>query len=454
MSEKTAEVRLLEYQYQKKTDQIFVLYGTKGCGKEEYLREFLKEKDYFYYRARELSDLEQKRVFIRELQEKYSKETAQTKYLECLQSLLEDREGKFVLVIDEFQYLIKKDSDFIQTLSQLKKTEAKSGGTLLILLCSSSVVWVEQKMQAALKDAFFLIDDIHKITEKKFLDIVRRFPDYGVSECVEVYGIIGGMEEYLNCWDGEKSTKENVCEQILSADGRLFGEAEQYIRMELRELSVYNTILSAIASGHRKLNELYQLTGYSRAKISVYMKHLMELGVIEKVVSFETGGWENAQKGIYQIRHTFINFWFKFVFPHLSDLYLHTPQEFYDRHIEGALEEYLNRYFISVCMEYMELLDQIHKLPVEIKKIGTWIGKQGNIDIIAQNSIRENVVGICNWSEEKMSYARYEQLEELLKQARIKAKHYFLFSAKAFDEELIKKSEEDERFSLIDMTEL
>ena len=53
-----------------------------------------------------------------------------------------------------------------------------------------------------------------------------------------------------------------------------------------------------------------------------------------------------------------------------------------------------------------------------------------------------------------MSYARYEQLEELLKQARIKAKHYFLFSAKAFDEELIKKSEEDERFSLIDMTEL
>ena len=71
MSEKTAEVRLLEYQCQKKTDQIFVLYGTKGCGKEEYRREFLKEKDYFYYRARELSDLEQKRVFIRALQEKY-----------------------------------------------------------------------------------------------------------------------------------------------------------------------------------------------------------------------------------------------------------------------------------------------------------------------------------------------------------------------------------------------
>ena len=216
MSQKTAEIRLLEYQYQKKTDQIFVLYGTKGCGKEEYLREFLKEKDHFYYRAREISDLEQKRVFVRELQEKYSIETAQTEYLECLQSLLQNRQGKFVLVIDEFQYLVKKDNDFMKILSQLKETKAGRDGILMILLCSSSVLWVEQKMQAALKDAFFLIDDIHKITEKNFLDIVRTFQDYGVSECVEVYGIIGGIEEYLSCWNGEKSTRENVCEQILS----------------------------------------------------------------------------------------------------------------------------------------------------------------------------------------------------------------------------------------------
>ena len=31
--------------------------------------------------------------------------------------------------------------------------------------------------------------------------------------------------------------------------------------------------------------------------------------------------------------------------------------------------------------------------------MGTWVGKEGNIDIIAQNEIRQNMVGLCNWQE-------------------------------------------------------
>ena len=51
--------------------------------------------------------------------------------------------------------------------------------------------------------------------------------------------------------------------------------------------------------------------------------------MIEKAASFETGGQRNAQKGLYQIRDHYINFWFHFVYPHLSDLYVCTPDEFY-----------------------------------------------------------------------------------------------------------------------------
>ncbi len=453
MIQKAAEKKILENEYRRPANQILVFYGRKGCGKEYYIKDFLKGKAYFYYRARELSAIEQKRVFVTEFAARYPLNTEDAGYDSCFQKLQSENNDKFVLVIDEFEYLVKKDSVFLECLLRLKKQETVKG-SILILLCSSSLVWTEQKMTAAMGDAFYEIDSIHKVSEMNFLDIVRAFPEYSVSECVEVYGVLGGIPAYLDCWDAQKTTKENICRQILAADGRLFSEAENYIRAELRELSVYNTILSAIAAGHRKLNELHQYTGYSRAKISVYMKHLMEFEVIERVISFETGGWENAQKGVYQIKNTFINFWFKFVFPYLSDLYLCTPEEFYDLHIAGELENYLNRYFIGVCMEYMELLNQVHKLPVRIHKIGTWVGKQGNIDIIAQNAVRENIVGICNWSEEKLTYDRYEKLDELMKQARISAKYYFLFSAKAFDEILIKKAEEDERFSLIDMTEL
>ena len=47
-----------------------------------------------------------------------------------------------------------------------------------------------------------------------------------------------------------------------------------------------------------------------------------------------------------------------------------------------------------------------------------------------------------------------EQLFANMKKARIKADYYYLFSAKAFSEELMEKAKEDKRFVLVDMKEL
>lgn len=75
---------------------------------------------------------------------------------------------------------------------------------------------------------------------------------------------------------------------------------------------------------------------------------------MEKVVSFETGGWENAKKGVYQIKDTFVNFWFKFVYPNMSNLYLLSPEEFYDTYIEKSLMRILRdisgRSAQSICL--------------------------------------------------------------------------------------------------------
>jgi hypothetical protein len=230
--------------------------------------------------------------------------------------------------------------------------------------------------------------------------------------------------------------------------------AEQLIAAELRELSVYETILYYIASGYDKLNELHLKTGYSRAKISVYMKNLGTFHIVEKETSFETGGWENTKKGVYRIKDNYVNFWFRFVYPHLSELYMMSPEQFYDAYITSGIDEYLERYFKEVCMEYVGLLNLIGKLPMKISKMGTWIGKEGNIDIIAQNSVRENIVGYCNWNQPEFTMEMKEALLKSMKQAKIDAKYFFLFSAKGFSEEIKKLAEEDTRYILVDMNEL
>ena len=450
---RTAEIKRLEQLYESSGNQLVVLYGRENSEKEQLLRMFSQNKKSFYYRARQASALEQNRQMGHEIEQQYDVRLQKNTYDEYFTRVRSGDASKLLVIIDEFQYITKKDDAFLESILKLKNKRLYPG-PVMILLCSSSIVWVENDAVEKLQPYEKKIDDKIKLKDISFLDVVRCFPEYTTSQCVEVYGVLGGVPGYLSRWNGKKSLKENICRNILSPNGYLFGEAEHYLGMELRELSLYSTILASIAAGNNKLNDLYHQTGFSRAKISVYMKNLMEFEVIEKVVSFETGGWENAKKGVYRIQNTYVNFWFRFIYPHLSDLYMLSPEEFYDRYIEKDLNEYMNRYFIQVCTEYLNLLNLIEKLPIRLHRIGTWVGKQGNIDIIAQNSVRESVVGLCNWSKPELTMEDCQILIANMKKARISAEYYYLFSATGFGASLVEAAQQDSRYVLIDMKEL
>ena len=449
----TSELKKLEEVYGQSGNQIVLLYGRDNCQKEQLIKEFCKEKKFFYYRARQASEREQVLQMGQEVEAKYGIRLTRYSYDEFFNRIKSGDPTKLVVVIDEFQYIARKDVGFMNSILKLKAKKLYPG-PVMIILTSSSLVWVEEDCREKYGEYLKKVDAAIRMEDATFLDVVRHFPEYGTSQAVQVYGIIGGVPGYLTRWNSKKSIKENVCRHILSPDGFLFHEAENYISIELRELSVYNTILAALASGNNKLNDLFLKTGFSRAKISVYMKNLMAFDVVEKVVSFDTGGWENTKKGVYRIANTYVNFWFRFVYPHLSELYMASPEQFYDAYIAPGIDEYLERYFKEVCMEYVGLLNLIGKLPMKISKMGTWIGKEGNIDIIAQNSVRENIVGYCNWNQPEFTMEMKEELLKSMKQAKIDAKYFFLFSAKGFSEEIRQLAEEDTRYILVDMNEL
>lgn len=450
---KNSEIKRFENIYEQSGNQLVLLYGRCDCGKENLLKQFVEDKKCFYYRCRQASELEQKRMMGQEIARQYEVRIQKYEYDEYFNRIKSGNPSKLVVVIDECQYLMKKDPEFIESILKLKNKRLYPG-PVMILLCSSSIVWAEQDLPKLIGSKMSTFDHVIKVEEMNFLDVVRAFPTYQVSDCITVYGILGGVPEYLNQWNPKESLKENICRLVLSENGYIFSKAEQIISAELRELSVYNTILSAIAGGCNKLNDLYRKTGFSRAKISVYMKNLAHFDIIEKVISFETGGWENAKKGIYQIKDTYVNFWYRFVYPNLSNLYWMSPEEFYDCYIDKEVEQYLNRCFRSVCMEYLILLNQIGKTPIQITKMGTWVGKTGNIDIIAQNSVRENMVGLCNWTEQVLTMEMCEQLFDSMKKAKITSDHFYLFSAKYFSPEVIALAKNDARYELIDMKEL
>lgn len=450
---RAAQIRALNANYEAQGNSIVLLYGREGCEKEAMLRVYLKGKRFFYYRARQASQLEQYRQMASEVERIYDVKLVKGTYNEIFNRVKSGNASKLVVVIDEFQYIVKKSPEFMDSIVKLRDKRLYPG-PVQIILTSSDVAWVEQEMADCLGDHMKKVKETIKLEDLAFLDLVRAYPSLSVAEVVQIYGVIGGVSAYVSRWNPKLDFKTNVCRNILSPYGYLYQQAEQYISLRLRELAVYDTILAAIAAGNRKLNDLYHLTGFSRAKISVYLKNLMEFDVIEKATSFETGGQRNTQKGLYQIRDHYINFWFHFVYPHLSDLYICSPEEFYTKYIEPDIEEYMNRYFVQVCVEYMELMNRVKKLPLDMTKIGTWIGKQGTVDIVAQDAVRNTLVGACNWSKPMMTAEDLAKLAQTLKKARLAPKHIFLFTATEFAPELLALAKQDARFIPVDMKEL
>ena len=450
---RAAQIRSLKENYEAQGNSIVLLYGRDGCEKEGMLRLYLQDKKHFYYRARQASSLEQYRQMAAEVEKTYDVKLQKGTYNEIFNRLKSGDASKLVVVIDEFQYIVKKDPEFMDSIIKLKEKKLYPG-PVQIILTSSDVAWVEQELADCLGERAKKIKEYMKLEDLAFLDLVRAYPSLSVAQVVQIYGVIGGVSAYVSRWNPKVDFKTNICRNVLSPYGWLHHEAERYISLRLRELAVYETILSAIAVGNRKLNDLYHLTGFSRAKISVYLRNLMEMDVIEKADSFETGGDRNAQKGLYQIRDHYINFWFRFVYPHLSDLYLLQPEEFYDRYIAPDIDEYMNRYFVQVCVEYMELMNRMDKLPIKVVKSGTWIGKQGTVDIVAQDAVRNTLACSCNWSKPMMTAKDVVELEQTLKKARLSPKHIFLFTATEFAPELVKLAKKDERFILVDMKQL
>lgn len=451
---KQSEQKKLEDLYEKNGNQLVVLYGPANCQKEELIRHFISDKKFFYYRARKVSSKEQRSMMGEEIAKKFGVRFQTYTYDEYFNCVKSENLTKPVVVIDEFEQIVKKDPEFMESIVKLKNNRLYPG-PVMIILASSSIVWAERDMDEVLGEKIAKkIDTRIKIPNLNFLEVVRDFPDFSVSETIRVYGVLGGVPEYLNHWDTKKTFKQNICDLVLSENGYFFKKAEEIVSSELRELSVYNTILMSIAKGENKLNDLFHYTGYSRPKISVYMKNLSYFDIVEKVVSFETGGWDNAKKGLYRIKDTYINFYYRFVYPHLSDLYMMQPETFYDTYIVEELDEYLNRYFVNVCMEYLSLQNQIRRLPLSVVKMGTWVGKTGNIDIIAQTTDRRNIVGTCNWEKPYLTMDMCEELFESMKKAKITSEHIYLFSAKEFAPDVIEMAKTDSRFALIDMNEL
>ena len=455
MEEKRLEdLAFLNRYYESGLTNILVVYGHRNTAYKELLLRFMENRRSFYFSARSVSEREQLFLWGNELKAKSIEVSEYPTYTEVLENCIgESVKIPTILIFDSFEYAVRASRNFMEELTDFMDKNGRSKQILVILL-SQDINWVENSMVSSLGNLSAKIAGFRKIKPLPFSDLRAHFPNMSYRDAVLTYSILGGQTGLWRYFDDKYSFKENVCKNILDEASFLHGEPYRLTEYNLRETAVYHTILSQMARGVNKLNDLYHATGFSRAKISVYLKTLIHHDLAYKAYSFGNAGRENVIKGVYKIADPLLDFYFRFIFHNESSLTLMPAEKFYDIFISAGIQKYANEYFKSVCREYIFKLEEKGLFPFEIGDDGEWIGKDGTIDLIMQSDTGDTALAICSW-QQQITHADFEKLISCASKAKLEGDYYYLFSTTGFDQWLVDAAaKSDGKIRLIGIDEL
>lgn len=447
------ELDFLNSYYDRVGSQVMVIYGQKGVGKTTLIEEFLQGKNCLYYEAVPCSTRQQLFYMGQHLRDLGVSMPEYPSFEEVFSLFRTESIRKRVLVIDEFHNFVKTDTEFFESLNTFLKKE-KERNSFFVILCSSSIGWVENSMMEKTGEYSDMFTAFYRVNELKYRDFVQAFPGFTQYDSIGAYAILGGVPGLWQFFNDEFSLRDNIESFILQSNEKLYDYGQQLVAEELRETAVYNTILCTLAQEKNKLNELYQHTGFSRAKISVYLKNLIQLGIVEKVASTQTQGRENTRKGVYRIRNSYVHFYYRYLFPNQNKLMTMEAERFYDVCIAPTFRKYTADYFVLACREFLERENELQRLPFEYVRAGQWYGKMGNIDFMLEDDEENMLAGICNWDKNVMSYEDYEWFLFNQDQAKIQADYVILFSATGFDPRLKQEAHRNPQLTLLTIDQL
>lgn len=170
-----AELKQLNHYYDRDGSQIVVVYGQKNIGKTALIREFIQDKPACFYMARSCSEREQVYQWGSELGNEGIRVHKYPTYEEIFTAVTENQIEKKVIVVDEFQNMIKSDSTFMKEVVSFVHKQWWNRGQVLVILCSSSVGWVENSMIKKIGEAAYELSGLLKVKELKFKDCMDFF---------------------------------------------------------------------------------------------------------------------------------------------------------------------------------------------------------------------------------------------------------------------------------------
>lgn len=414
-----------------------IIYGRRRVGKTALIQEFIKDKKAIYYTGLQAglkTNLENfsKSIFGLTMQGLLAP-PGFLDFQAALDYIYEiSKNERLILVIDEFPYLAEAYNP-ISSILQIQIDSKFITSKLLMILCGSSMSFMENQVLGYQSPLYGRRTAQFKIMSFDYAESSKFHINFDAYESATIYGITGGIPQYLMQISDLKSLRDNIIENFFTTSSYLYEEPSNILKQELREPHKYNEIITAIATGSSRLNEISTKTKLDTALCSKYITSLISLGIVKKEKPVLS---DNSKKSIYRLADGMFRFWYRFVPGNASLINLGAGDRVYDL-IESQIAAYMGEVFEEICKQYLWMQNKAEKLPFFFREAGRWWGanpilkSEQEIDIIAYDGTNA-IFCECKWTNSPLHRGVLDSLIEKSGMFNFTNKYYYVFSKSGF----------------------
>jgi hypothetical protein len=454
------ELNGLNKAYESNRFQFPVIYGRRRVGKTTLINEFCKGKKAVYFVAIQSTIKENLEILSNQILSALTPDAPRnpfSSFRAAVDYIFEKaKKERFVFVIDEYPYLAGSDES-VSSILQAAIDKYQNESKLFIILCGSSMSFMEKQVLGYESPLYGRRTAQYKIQPFHYLESAEMLPGFNNEEKLALYSVTGGIPEYLFRIDNNLSLYENIENLFFNPSGRLFEEPVNLLKQELKMPETYNAILTAIAYGSSKLNEIATKVGIETSQSSKMLDNLTGLGLVCKEYPVTD---EKSKKSIYRLNDWMFVFWYRFVLPNISRISSGFGDVVWTEIINGQLNSHIGRAFEECAKQYMWNAMRHNQLIYPFKKIGRWWGNnpttrsEEEIDFIAISD-EKAIFGECKWQNEQINLKTWD---ELAKKAELfpdfTTIHYMLFSKSGFTAPLTNLAKKQKNISLVHINDM
>ncbi|MCL2792033.1 MAG: ATP-binding protein [Spirochaetaceae bacterium] len=409
------ELETLEKLYKKHSFELLVLYGRRRIGKTTLLSHFIQDKPAIFFSAQEANDKINLQIFSELLYQFFGLGNtglpAFADWNSAFYFLAEKAHNRrLILVFDEFPYAAGANKG-LKSILQNAIDHKFIKLNLFIILSGSHIGFMENEVLGSKSPLFGRRTAQMKLNSFDYADAADMLSKYNNEDKIRLYSCIGGTPYYLSRIDKQLSFEKNLEELFFEPSGYLYEEPLMLLKQELREGAMYHSIISAIALGATKLNDIALRTGEERSKTIKYLDTLISLNILHKEFSFGENP-EKSRKGIYRIRDNCYRFWYRYVFMNKTVIEQGAGKALFKSFLP-ELNSYIGGPFEEICMQYMVRLNNLLALPFVFTQFGRWWRPNAEIDMVFSDTSRKQFIfAECKWRNDLKDTAALLNLVE------------------------------------------